>query len=249
MKRCRIPAVAFCSLLLVSALLLLGCEIGNSDSTTRNISVNFTGFYDSTATNSDFVSPANSGSRVTSFNLMQSGDQLTAIDNNNLVFHGSVGDASGDAGSGTANFQLEGQTTAGQSVTIAGTLSGANTGGNSALGTMNGTWIEPNLYAHILGDAIINAIVTNSPVQPTGTTAVAISPTTVTLNSSGASANFTASGGGGGFSWSIGNGNLGTLTANGNLATYTRLIAGTNTVTVSDSANTANKATATVNQP
>lgn len=248
MKQRRISVVAFCFLLLVSALLFLGCEVGSSDSVTRNMGVDFTGFYDSTATNRDFVTPANSGERVTSLNLRQTGDQLEAIDNNNIVFHGTVGDPSGTSGTATASFQLEGRTTAGQPVTISGTLSGANTSGSSATAKMDGTWIEPNLYAHLLGDASINQIETNQPTPATNVTAVVISPTTVTLYSNGTQAKFTASGGSGSFDWTLENSN-GSLEKSGNSATYTRFAAGNNTVTVSDTLNTANKASATVFQP
>lgn len=236
MKQYRMPAIAFYSLLFVSAFMLLGCEVGSSDSATRNVGVDFTGFYDSTETNSDFVSPANSGARVTSFNLRQHGDQLEAIDNNGIVFSGSVGDPSGSSGTGTASFQLDGHTTAGQAVTISGTLSGANTEGNSASATMSGTWIEPNLYARILGDAIINAIVTNSP-SPT-TNSLAILPAGPVSLAEGESKTFTASGGSGTYSsWQRSNTSLGTLSSSsGASTTYARnSYTGTNTLTVTDS--------------
>jgi len=149
--------IAFYSLLAVATLVLVGCELQSADSFTRNVGVDFTGFYDSTATNVNFVEPANSGSRVTSFNLRQYGDILEAIDNNNYVFRGTLGQVSSDSGSATASFTLEGQTTAGQPVTISGNLSGQ---GNSA--TMTGTWIEPGFYAYVNGDATINTITTNT---------------------------------------------------------------------------------------
>ena len=198
MKQYRIPAIVLFSLLLVSSLVFLGCEVGSSDSAVRNIGLDFSGFYDSTGTNSAFVTPANSGARVTSFNLRQSGDLLEAIDNNNIVFHGTVGDPSGSSGTGTSSFQLEGYTTAGQPVTISGTLSGANTGGNSASATIDGTWIEPNLYARILGDAIINSIQSNAPGAFTLTVAVSpagagtVTPASGSTFSSGSSVTVTA---------------------------------------------------------
>ena len=149
MKRYQTLAVVLgCALPLVSALVFLGCEVGSSDSVTRTVSVDFTGFYDSTETNNDFVSPANSGSRVTSLNLRQSGDQLEAIDNNGIVFNGTLSDSTLSSGTATANFELDGRTTAGQSVTISGSLSGSGTSG-----TMKGTWIEPDRYCYVVGDA------------------------------------------------------------------------------------------------
>jgi hypothetical protein len=245
MKRYQTAAVVLgFALLCVSSLIFLGCEVGSSDSVTRNIGVDFTGFYDSTATNSDFVTPANSGARVTSFNLRQSGDQLEAIDNHNIIFHGSVGDPSGSAGTGTSAFQLEGYTTAGQPVTISGTLSGANTGDNSASATMDGTWIEPNLYAHILGDAIINVIQTNQPGS-----SVTISASTSTISTNGATATLTASGGSGSYSsWSVSDGAKGSVSpTSGQTVTYTRLNTGNVTVTVTDSAS--QQGQITISQP
>lgn len=165
MKRCQIPAVAFYSLLLVSALLFLGCEVGSSDSATRNMGVDFTGVYDSKDGGPDFVSPANSGKQVTSLNLRQFGDQLEAIDNNNLIFNGTLNDVSVESGNAEAGFKLEGKTTAGQPVTISGSFSGS---GDTA--QMRATWIEPALYAYVNGDAQINPI-------PTGTTEKVSTPT------------------------------------------------------------------------
>lgn len=164
MKQYRIPAIAFYSLLLVSAFMLLGCEVGSSDSVTRTMGVDFTGFYDAKDGGGNFVEPANSGVRVTSLNLRQNGDQLQAIDSNGVVFDGTLNDVSSDSGNANAGFTLEGQTTAGKSVTISGSLSGSGT-----TAEMRGTWIEPDMYAYVLGDATINAI-------PTGTTDTVSTP-------------------------------------------------------------------------
>lgn len=233
MKQRRMFTVILFSLLLVSSLVFLGCEVGNSDSAVREIGVDFTGFYDSTGTSNDFVSPANSGARVKSFNLRQNGDQLEAIDNNNIVFHGSVGDSSGSSGTGTSSFQLEGQTTAGQPVTISGTLSGANTSGNSATAIMDGTWIEPNIYAHILGDAVINPITTNSPSPTTNSLSVSASATSIKTTQS---STLTAQGGSqdyGNFTWSYSPSSLGGLTAtSGQTTTFEANNSSTGTVTV-----------------
>lgn len=184
----------FYGLLAVAGLLVVGCELKSADSTIREVGVDFSGYYDSTATNADFVSPANSGGRVTSFNLRQTGDQLEAIDNHQYVFRGTIGEAQSDGGAATASFTLYGETTVGQSVTIAGTLAGQ---GNAA--TMTGTWIEPDRYCYLRGDATINTIQTNTP-EPDAVGLVANTSSIsvgegVNLTASGASSyNWTASG-------------------------------------------------------
>ena len=183
MKRQHIAFAALC-FLLVSSFAFLGCEVGSSDSAVRNMSVNFSGLYDAKDATTPFVSPANSGAPVTSLNLRQNGDQLEAIDNNDIVFSGTLNDSSGDSGSATAGFTLEGHTTAGNAVTVSGSLSGS---GSSA--EMRATWIEPDRYCNVVGDATINTIQTNQP-QPSTVSLVA-NTTTITV---GGTATLTASG-------------------------------------------------------
>ena len=168
MKQYRIPALVLCSLLFISSLVFLGCEVGSSDSVTRTMEVDFTGLYTAdTDVSTDLVSPANSGTRVTSLNLIQSGDQLQAIDNNGIVFGGTLNDVSENSGTAAAGFTLEGSTTAGKSVTISGSLSGSGT-----TAEMRGTWIEPDMYAYVTGQATINLIPTNG----TYSLSVSVSP-------------------------------------------------------------------------
>jgi hypothetical protein len=160
-------------------------------------------------------------------NLRQSGDQLEAIDNNGIVFNGTLSDSTLSSGTATANFELDGQTTAGQSVTISGSLFGSGTSG-----IMKGTWIEPNRYCYVDGDAVINQVQTNQA------TALAISPVgPITLTGTGSQL-FTASGGSGIFSsWSRSDASLGTLTSlSGPTTTYqSNGSIGTNILTVTDS--------------
>ena len=183
MKR-QYTAVAALCFLLVSSFAFLGCEVGSSDSAVRNMSVNFSGLYDAKGDGTAFIAPANSGAPVTSLNLRQNGDQLEAIDNNNIVFGGTLNDSSGDSGSATAGFTLEGHTTAGNAVTVSGSLSGS---GSSA--EMRATWIEPDRYCNLVGDATINAIQTNTPssVSLIASTTTLNVGDTVTLTASGAS--------------------------------------------------------------
>jgi len=213
--------------LALTLVFFLGCELDSAESVTRNVGIDFSGFYDSTSTNSDFVSPANSGARVTSFNLRQSGDLLEAIDNNGIVFRGNIGAVDGT----TASFTLGGSTTVGNEVTITGTLAGDAA---AETATMKGTWIEPGLYAAILGDAKINPIQTNSPGPVTNELKLATSKTVL---QSSESANLTASGGTTPYTWSASVNNLGTLSVSpsGNTAEYqANSTIGTNTITVTD---------------
>ena len=195
MKRQHIAFAALC-FLLVSSFAFLGCEVGSSDSAVRNMSVNFSGFYDAKSDGTAFIAPANSGAPVTSLNLRQNGDQLEAIDNNDIVFSGTLNDSSGDSGSATAGFTLEGHTTEGNAVTVSGSLSGS---GSSA--EMRATWIEPDRYCNLVGDAVINSI-------PTGTTDTVSAPSftpaggsfsgsvsvTISTSTSGATIHYTTDG-------------------------------------------------------
>lgn len=228
----------------VAAIGLAGCEVSSSEDTdasvVREVGVDYSGFYDANTgsdTNTQFVTPANSGQRVTSFNLRQNGDQLEAIDNNNIVFRGTIGNVVDSDSAKQASFTLEGQTTAGQEVTVAGTLAGS---GTSA--TMTGTWIEPNLYAYVNGDATINQISTNKSGGLT------LSPTSGTVSTNGGSITFSVSGGSGSYSWSVSSSSLGSVSpTTGDTTVYTRSASGDNTVTVSDSYGSSKSAT--VSQP
>lgn len=200
-----------------SALVWVGCEVESADSVVRTTEINFSGRYDQVDASTPFVSPPNSGRRVTYLILRQTGDQLEAVDNNNIVFRGSIGRVAG----GVAEFTLQGHTTVGEPVTISGTLSGE---GNTAL--MQGTWIEPSVYAWLLGDAQITPM-TNAP------TTLRISPSGTISLPPGSSREFTASGGTGVYAWSLADGNLGTLSSlSGATVTYTARTNGVQTVTV-----------------
>ena len=141
----------------LTTLFLLGCEIDSADSVVRNVEINYAGFY--VGDGGSLVSQQ-TGAKTTSLNLRQTGDQLEAVDNNGIVFRGTLGSIVDE----TANFVLDGSTTAGQSVTIDGTLTASGTEG-----TMRGTWIEPALYGTVSGKATINPSPTNSPSPSTNT--------------------------------------------------------------------------------
>lgn len=141
----------------LTTLFLLGCEIDSADSVVRNVEINYAGFY--VGDGGSLVSQQ-TGAKTTSLNLRQTGDQLEAVDNNGIVFRGTLGSIVDE----TATFVLDGATTAGQSVTIDGTLTASGTEG-----TMRGTWIEPALYGTVSGKATINPSPTNSPSPSTNT--------------------------------------------------------------------------------
>jgi len=221
-----------CATLALTAFLFLGCELDSSESVVRDVAVNFTGYYDkiNDDTAPPFVSPKNSGGEVTFLNLLQTGDSLEATDNHGIIFRGSIGSVEDT----TASFTLEGSTTAGQDVTITGQLNGD---ASTETATMKGTWIEPNVYAAVNGDAKINPIPTNQP-SPGPTNDLKLVTTTSTLQPT-QSATLTASGGSTPYNWSISANNLGALAVapSGNSAEYQANSAvGTNTITVTDSA-------------
>jgi hypothetical protein len=140
--------------LLMSVLasgLLPGCEVGSADNVIPNSEANFSGNYANP--NGGAMVTRNSGSAVTSLNISQFGNQLNAVDNNGILFKGTLGDVVNSA----AAFTLEGSTTAGAPVTVNGNLSGS---GSTA--TMNGVWAEPSFFSSIYGQAGISPI-TNSP--------------------------------------------------------------------------------------
>lgn len=230
----------------LAALVLAGCDVGSTDSTTATVSdndgtiYNFAGLYmnpanDSGSTNGVGVLPLvypyqdagrrPSGELITFLRLLQYGSALEAYDSAGLTWSGSISGVQG----GTAAFSLSGRTTAGQSVEIAGSLSYAD-----QKSSMDATWIEPAYYGNLNAQATVAPSVTNSPT-PTNTPngSVTISPNgTITLSTNGASQSFTARDGDGTYSWSyVGSG--GSLSSTlGNPVTFTRNSSGSGVVSV-----------------
>ena len=174
-------------LALVSLVAFVGCELDSADSFTREVEgrVDFSGYY--TGDGGHLIRPANSGLRVTSLNLFQSGDQLEAICNNRHRYKGSLHEVRDKA----SGFTMTGRTSAGKDVTLTGTLTAEGTSGK-----MRGTWIESDRYCQVYGVATV------SP-PPTNQTSVSlvVNPTSVavggkvTLTASGASTyNWSSSG-------------------------------------------------------
>lgn len=232
MKWSRIALFAFACLLIASPFAFLGCELGSADSVSRgvtggdNATVNVSGFYTGGAnTNSGSgyiqITSTNSGPPLTTLDLRQYGDQLEAVDNFGRVWKGTIG----DAGSGTATFTLSyGDLTISGTITISGST-------GSYTGTMNGTWIEPSIYATIHATATIPGYQQGS----SGGSNPSISAGTSTLSTNGAHTTLSASGGSGTYSsWSVSA--FGHVSGSGSSVEYYRDSAGNATVTVTDSA-------------
>lgn len=221
------------------ALVLNGCEGGDSaEVVTRNVGLVVEGFYRHTDANS-FVVPRTSGQPIDSINLRQFGDQLQGIDNNGVVFDGTIGQI---VSSNRASFNMEGRSTSGAPATIAGNIA---VEGSTA--TMTGTYIEPTLVSMVFGVA---SVPTN-PAPPEATNGVVtVSPTLVTLDPLGGTQTFNASGGQGNFTWTVSNPGLGNITqisgGRNASATYLATGLGNNTLTVRDE--TGESASATVQQ-
>jgi hypothetical protein len=219
-----------CSSLLALAL-FTSCTIDSADEFSRDVSVNFSGFY--TGNSGGKIVSNNSGNSITSLDLRQTGDSLEAVDNNGRIWRGNLGEVQ----NGTSSFELNGQTTAGRDGTFSGTLSssGGSSSGtvNNAQGTMQGTYIESDRFGTFSATATIPGSVDNGGDDDSDLT---ISPTsaTVAINATRA---FSVSGSRGTITWTIsGTGSGSVSPQTGTSTTFTRTTAGAITLTASDSA-------------
>lgn len=228
--------------------LLPGCSVGDPNDVGTVANGDFSGNY--IGASNGLLVANNSGAPVSSLTVSQSGNSLQAVDNNGILFKGTIGDilssSTNASSSESATFTLNGSTTAGNSVTITGKLSGV---GSTA--TMTGLWVEPGLYSSIYGVAGITPI----PISPSNnnsntnsnSTALSISPTSVTVTNQ--IVTFTASGGTPPYTWTEANSN-GTLSASsGPSVFYTRHAVGDNKVMLNDSASPGHSVTADITQP
>ena len=178
-----------------------GCSTDSSDTFIRDVSVNFSGFYENP--NSDRIVAQNTGSAITSLDLRQTGDTLEAVDNNGRIWRGSLGEVQ----NGRSSFELNGQTTAGTEATFSGNISssdGGSTGSvNSANGTMQGTFIEPSLFSTFYAEASIPGSTGGSDDNSSGT--MSLTSGKSQLGSEGATI-LQVNGGTGPFSWVISSG-------------------------------------------
>ena len=216
--------IAFRFLFLVLALLVsaffFGCEV---DSTTGvpsdndGTTYNFAGLYlhpdSDSSTNGPLPivypnqgSTHPSGELITSLRLLQYGSVLEAFDSANQTWSGNISALQG----GSASFSLEGRTTAGVLVQVAGTMTYSD-----QQSTMNASWIEPNYYGTLYAQASVPPANTND--TPSSDVTLTADPTSVALNET---STLTASGGTAAYTWS--SVSFGTLSTSGSSATYTR---------------------------
>lgn len=161
-------ALAFGLALPLAALLgAVGCDVDSTDSTASTIAdnegnvYNYSGLYMNTEEGSTngygaLVFPAGrqSGATLVWLRLLQYGSVLEGYDSAGLTWSGSLSAQNGNV----ANFSLQGRTTAGQPVDVAGTLSYAD-----QQSTLDATWIEPAFAGSILAQATVSPVVTNNP--------------------------------------------------------------------------------------
>ena len=202
--------------------IFLGCEIDSAESVITDVDLIVEGYY----TNPDGgnLVQKNTGSAITSLNVLQDGSSLEAIDNNGLIFRGSIGQVTEGS---TASFTLEGYTSTRAAATIVGNFS---VSGDSS--TMRGTWAEPTLYSTVYGTATVP---TNAPPETNVVTTVTIDPDGTITIATNETQSFVADGGDGDYTWSQGNssiGSLSVLSSDNSVASYTATGKGTNTITV-----------------
>lgn len=140
-----------------AVLLPIGCEMGSSDSTTATLSdttghlYDFSGHYANRNEANDaipLVTPAGrqSGQALMWMRLLQSGSVLEAYDNAGETWSGGISSIT----DGTAQFTLQGRTTAGAPVEIAGALRYAD-----RQSTLDAAWIEPTFAGNLMASAAV----------------------------------------------------------------------------------------------
>ena len=219
---------------LAAAALSSGCDVDSTSGSTSGGSgesysiFNFSGLYMSISNGNALVFPANrqTGTQLTWLRLLHYGSVLEGYDNASQTWSGEITSVQET----TASFSLQGRTSAGASVDIAGTLTYDET---DTLGTMNAAWIEPSFSGSIFAEATVAAATssTNSP-DPTNGVSLSVSPTSATLSSTNKTMTFAATGGSGTYTWTH-NSDCGTfLPSTGSSTLYTWSKTGNDTLTV-----------------
>lgn len=238
-----------------TVLLPVGCEMGSSDSTTATLSDNtghlydFSGHYANRNEANEtipLVYPPGrqSGQVLMWMRLLQSGSVLEAYDNAGETWSGGISSIA----DGIAQFTLQGRTTAGARVEIAGALRYAD-----RHSTLDAAWIEPTFSGSLAATATVAP--PSRPADPsesdTGgggdadgdddadgvTTELTITPPgRWFIPDGGTAATYTASGGTPPYTWYVSATVLGTVSPmTGATVTYTTTRAvGTNTLRVVD---------------
>lgn len=221
-----LPA-AFAALATAFVLCLAGCDVDstNTSSVVSNNSgtvYDFSSLYRATTTDADgngylvYPPEKQSGAKLVWMRIVQNGSSLQGFDNAGQNWNGAISTVEDTV----ARFSLEGATTAGAGVVIAGTMTYS---GESS--TISASWLESGGFSG-------NFFATGTVSAPTTNThSVTISPSSATLHSGG-SRIFTASGGNGTYTWAH-SGSCGTLSAStGPSVTYSHVSAGSDTLTV-----------------
>ena len=234
----RHPAAAILVAALSAALCLCpaGCEV-DSTNTSGVVSNNAGTVYDFSSlyrANGDgaagdgflvYPSEKQSGQKLTWMRIVQNGSSLQGFDNAGQNWSGSISGIEDT----TARFSMEGRTTAGAAVTIAGTMSYAN-----EQSTISASWLESTGFSgNFFAKGTVSAPGTNAP-----TSTVSISPSSAEVGE-GESRTFTASGGSGTYTWTH-SASCGTLSGStGSTVVYTHVSSGTDTLTVTSNGKSA----------
>ena len=231
---------------LAALLWTVGCDVDSTDSTTSTIAdnsgniYNYSGLYMNTEEGSTngfgaLVFPAvrQSGTKLVWLRLLQYGSVLEGYDNAGMTWSGNLSAQNG----AVANFSLQGQTTAGQPVDVAGSLSYAD-----QQSTLDAAWIEPGFSGNIFATATVSPATTNSPVVTNVTGDVTVDPDSWSFTTNGQTKAFTAGGGNGSYKWSYTSTNVSLSATNGTSITLTRNSAGSGVLTVSSSSDSATAA-------
>ena len=214
-------------LLPVLALGLAACDMNSVDSTSAVVSTtdgtvyNFSGLYMNSGNDSStngalpLVYPNESGNQpsgqaITSLRLLQYGNVLEAYDSANQTWSGKISTVQKVDSKGTANFSLQGRTTAGISVEVAGTMVYED-----QQSTMDATWIEPAYYGNLNAQATVSPANTNTPIAELSLTADPASLST------GNTSQLTASGCSSTYTWKCDK-IYGTFSSSGSKGYYTR---------------------------
>lgn len=234
-RHCRLSAAILAAAL--AATLCLGLSACETDSTNTSgvVSNNSGTVYDFSSlyrANSDsadgyLVYPADkqSGEKLTWMRIVQNGSSLQGFDNAGQNWTGAISGVEDT----TARFSMDGRTTAGATVTIAGTMSYAN-----EQSTISASWLESTGFSgNFFAKGTVSSPGTNTPAST-----LAISPSSATVGA-GQARTFTASGGNGTYTWAH-SGSCGTLSGStGSSIVYTHVSSGTDTLTVNSNGKSA----------
>ena len=224
-SRFSVAAAVFAAAAL-AALCLSGCDVDstNTSSVVANSSgtvYDFSALYRPTGDGVDYLvypSSKQSGAKLTWMRIVQNGSSLQGYDNAGKNWNGRISGVDDTV----AHFSLDGATTAGASVTIAGTMTYA-----SQQSTISASWLESTGFSgNFFATGTVSAPATNTP-----SSGVTVTPGSATI-SADESRVFTASGGNGSYTWTH-SGSCGRLSGtSGASVTYYHVTSGSDVLTV-----------------